>query len=105
MQRDYDLISDYVSLESKGFNPDEWLTCQQCDAKPKVWIFDNGRSAACKCFSKYAHKITAISINAYYFRMSTLDGYPDNELRDNWNRHVTNVNRKLTITDFLSDNA
>lgn len=80
----YDLIDDYVFPE----NLDEWRECPYCNAKPKIWIFDNGRFASCKCHnSKYdSRTIQAESLNAYYSRTGSLKDFNNNELRDNWNK-------------------
>lgn len=85
----YDLIDSYVFPE----DVDKWLECPVCNSKPKVWKFDNGRSASCKChnstydhFAIYAESIKSCIVN---------DGggvsfanYDDDALRDNWNHWV-----------------
>jgi len=83
----YDLIDDYKTLESAGYKPEDWKDCTKCEAKPKVWLFDNGRYAACKCFSMYSQKVKAESIMSASKRNNMVD-YNKNELRDNWNKFI-----------------
>lgn len=80
----YNLIDDYIYPE----NLEEWKECPYCNAKPKIWIFDNGRYASCKCHnSKYdCRTIQAESLNVYYFRNGSWKDFNSNELRDNWNK-------------------
>lgn len=81
---DYDLIDDYVFPE----NVDEWLECPECEAKPKVWVFDNGRHASCKCHnSKYDHRtISAEPIGESVRRNNgSLAFYDADLLRRVWN--------------------
>ena len=68
----------------------EYLPCPNCGLKPKVWVFDNGRSTACGCWnSKYDHfSIHAESIMSVIKRSSNGEdctGYDPAALRDNWN--------------------
>jgi len=37
-------------------DPHEWEPCPNCELRPLVWEFDNGRSTACGCGeSQYNH--------------------------------------------------
>ena len=74
-------------------SPEEWLECPNCGLKPKVWIFDNGRSTACGCGkSKYDH----FSIHAESFMSvakrsdngACCKEYNSKELQHNWNHWV-----------------
>lgn len=80
----YNAISDYIEVE----NPEEWLKCPVCGVKPLVWVYDNGRSTACKCGKNmYDHfSIYAESIMSFIVRNngSTLN-YDHYELMKNWN--------------------
>lgn len=82
-----DLIADFVSPK----NEKDWLECPKCGMKPKVWIFDNGRYAACGgCRrNKYDHfQIRAESIMSWLLNHNgSLVGFPDDELRENWNKY------------------
>jgi hypothetical protein len=102
-EMEYRLSSAYRSLEDCGIDPTDWHTCPVCEAKPKKWSFDNGRFAACKCFGMYEPKVSATSIGEYYQKHKTLQGYPEDELRDNWNRHVVSVNRKKVIREVFEE--
>ncbi|NCC55953.1 MAG: hypothetical protein EOM11_10850 [Erysipelotrichia bacterium] len=80
----YNAIDDYVEVD----NPDEWLECPECGAKPIIWEYDNGRSTACKCGKNiYDHfSIYAESIMSFITRNNgSVVGYDGNALRDNWN--------------------
>jgi hypothetical protein len=79
----YECINDYVLPDG------DWEKCPKCELKPKVWIFDNGRSTACGCWNtRYDHfSVFAESIMSVHKRTNgknmtehDLDG-----LRKNWN--------------------
>ncbi len=98
---EYDLIDTYKELTEKD-NPSVWLTCPICIAKPRIWCFDNGRFAACKCSKKYSGpNITAIVVMPYYRSHGTLAGFPDNELRDNWNLHIIKISKTKILTEKI----
>jgi len=67
---------------------EDWLDCRYCGLKPRVWLFDNGRSTACGCFKdQYDH----FSIHAESI-MSTVtqaggksQSFDRDDLRKNWN--------------------
>jgi len=100
---EYDLINSYKTLEEEGFDPNQWDTCPKCDAKPKVWIFDNGSFADCKCGKKYTDSsVSAIAVMTYYRLHNTLAGYPDNELRDNWNKRVYELSESNRIDNTIN---
>lgn len=96
----YDLIDSYVELPNETKHL--WNICPSCLALPRIWEFDNGRSAACKCNSKYDNKkIYAISIGEYYRKHNTLNGFPDNQLRENWNKHTEKIKTFLKLEFIL----
>tara|TARA_R110000772_G_scaffold262964_1_gene382451 strand:+ start:2654 stop:3013 length:360 start_codon:yes stop_codon:yes gene_type:complete len=115
INKEYDLIDSYKTLEeaydthtwNSECHSDKWDTCPRCEAKPRVWLFDNGRFAACKCSTKYDTKcnVHAISIGQYIRQNNgSMVGYPETELRDNWNQHCYDldiVNRRNSIIDEL----
>jgi hypothetical protein len=85
-EEDYFVLgSSYKTLTDSGFESSLWVSCPRCSAKPRVWIFDNGRYAACKCYTVYSNKVSAVSIMEHYSRHGTTENYPDEELRDRWN--------------------
>lgn len=77
-------IDDYKEPEG------DWEVCPCCGLRPKVWVFDNGRSTACGCWeNKYNHfSIRAESIMSIYKRTASSAGYNFDELRINWNHWV-----------------
>lgn len=91
---DYNCIDAYKTLESEYkkyprldyLNPENWLTCPFCGLKPKVWIFDNGRSTACGCWnSKFDHfSIHAESIMSKHKRKTDMSDHGQ-DFMNNWN--------------------
>ena len=83
----HNCIDDYVYPK----DVDEWKECPNCGLKPKIWVFDNGKSTACGCWeSKYDHfSIRAESILSYINRnRGSAIGYNFDELKENWNHWV-----------------
>jgi predicted RNA-binding Zn-ribbon protein involved in translation (DUF1610 family) len=81
----YNCINDYVIPD----NVDLYFVCPKCGLKPKIWIFDNGRSTACGCWeTTYNHfSIHAESIMSVYHRLHNIKDYDPDELRKNWNHY------------------
>jgi hypothetical protein len=76
-------INSYKTVEGSG-----WKRCPNCGLRPKIWIFDNGRSTVCGCWEdKYDHfSIHAESINSHASRNNgNVSEYDIDELRKNWN--------------------
>lgn len=71
-------------------DPDSWYNCPNCNLKPLVWEFDNGRSTACGCGeSIYRHfSIRAESIMDVFRRENSFTNYESDQLRKNWNGWV-----------------
>jgi hypothetical protein len=71
--------------------PDEWLPCPNCNLKPLVWEYNNGRSTGCGCGkNEYEHfSIVSESIMSHVTRNggSALN-YNSNKLMINWNYWV-----------------
>ena len=91
----YDLIKDYKDVEK----PHLWLPCLTCGALPKVWVFDNGEFASCKCHnSRYSSfTIKAESIMSIVRRENgSAEKYDRDNLRKNWN-HFVNTGEFLYI--------
>lgn len=68
-----------------------WLECPECGLKPRVWVFDNGRSAHCVCGeNSYNHKyeVKAKPIMDFVRKTGGFSGYDSDELRKNWNNLV-----------------
>lgn len=70
---------------------DKWFNCPNCNLKPLVWEFNNGRSTGCGCGkNEYEHfSIWAESVMSHVQRNggSALE-YDIYELRNNWNHWV-----------------
>ena len=70
---------------------DEWLPCPNCNLKPLVWEYNNGRSTGCGCGkNEYDHfSIVSESIMSWVTRHdgSALD-YNSYKLKENWNHWV-----------------
>lgn len=77
------------------FKPDEWLECPHCKEKPRLWIFDNGEYAKCKCQDTYDKAAASgISIWDYHKKHNgDMTEWNHDDLRDNWNAFV------LSMTD------
>lgn len=67
-----------------------WERCPRCGEHPRVWQFDNGSHASCKCGERYRPSLArAESILSFVRRNNgSCLGYPDNELRDRWNEYA-----------------
>lgn len=80
----YQLTDSYIFPEDL----EEWDNCPVCNAKPKVWEFNNGRYASCRCHnSEYDHHIIyAESIMSCYINDNgSLKNHKDDGLKNNWN--------------------
>jgi hypothetical protein len=70
---------------------DEWLPCPNCNLKPLVWEYNNGRSTGCGCGkNEYDHfSIVSESVMSHVTRHggSALH-YDSDKLRKNWNHWV-----------------
>jgi hypothetical protein len=98
---DWDLIDSYVTLESifekypmlDYCNPENWTDCPECESKPKIWSFNNGNYACCKCYSKYGnHDVEAINILEYLNQNDgSAEGYQDDQLMKNWNKRCIDL--------------
>jgi hypothetical protein len=65
-----------------------WIKCPNCGLRPRIWIYDNGRSTACGCWeNKYDHfSIHAESIMSVVKRTSgSIAEYNQSDLMKNWN--------------------
>ena len=69
-------------------DPHEWSPCPNCELRPLIWEYNNGRSTACGCGkNEYNHfSIWSESIMSHVSRNagSALD-YNSNKLKTNWN--------------------
>lgn len=83
-----DAVSDsYQLLEEENENVDDWSICPNCLEYPRLWIFNNGKYAKCRCQGLY-DKAQAVgqSINEYYQINKTLENYSNKDLMENWNK-------------------
>lgn len=67
----------------------EYIPCNRCNFRPKVWTFDNGRFTACGCYNNiYDHfTIQAESCNSIYQRGGDMTDYFKFDLKHNWNHY------------------
>jgi hypothetical protein len=82
----WDLIEAYKPLASvKG-----WKKCKYCKCFPRVWEFNNGSFAGCKCNKKYTDsKVRSESILSYITRNNgSALNYPHDGLRKAWNHFI-----------------
>ena len=98
MQLERDIKLDIITGKYKAISAyqipkdiDKWLICPNCNLRPLVWEFNNGRSTACGCGkNEYNHfSIYSESIMSYVTRHggSALH-YDSDKLRKNWNHWV-----------------
>lgn len=81
---------------------EEWLPCPNCELKPLINVFDNGRSAACGCGDSLydGFRIRAESIMSHTSRTGgDLTGYNGDGLKDNWNHWVLTGGIRFERTD------
>ena len=98
----WNISSDYKHLKSE-FNVKEWMKwefCPDCEFKPRVWIFNNGRFAKCACFGLYQPGVSATPIMKYIHSKGNTLGYNQDELRINWNKHIQNLIRRNKIKNI-----
>jgi hypothetical protein len=89
----WDLIDSYKPLK----NTEGWLKCKYCLEHPRVWQFNNGNFADCKCGEMYQGTIIrAESIMSWVTRHngSGLWYNGDRMLRIVWNHYVTTGNKR-----------
>lgn len=93
-------IPDYKPLKDAT----GWLKCPNCQEHPRIWVFDNGNYASCRCRHKYqSGGASALSINqAVRERGMSFDEYRS-LLRIAWNEHVTALLSQPTPTEPPSD--
>lgn len=86
--KQWDTSSHFIPLTEKiDINPDEWAMCPSCFEQPRIWIFDNGEYAMCKCQSQYdKYAASGKSIWEYHREhKGDMTGWNHNDLRDKWN--------------------
>jgi len=72
-------------------NKDKWLECPECELKPRVWEYDNGRSAHCVCGEDcytHKHEVRAKPIMEFVKKTGGFNGYDSDELRKKWNNYI-----------------
>lgn len=92
----WNLIDAYKPLDKCRFvkNKDDWEVCPDCGEKPRVWIFDNGEYADCKCCKDlYEHGASSVSVESICEHMRKNNGstlnYDGDLLRKEWNKAQT----------------
>ena len=79
-------IKDYLPLKDIA----GWSKCPKCNELPRVWIFDNGSFAKCRCTYKYdLPEASSESIMSVCRRNNgDVSEYDRDYLRQAWNRFV-----------------
>ena len=83
----WDIINSYKELTDKDF-PEFWLKCRVCGSKPRIWLFNNGRYAKCKCFGKYEPGVKAECLQSVYNNEGELTESEHSHLYMYWNYFV-----------------
>lgn len=101
----YDLINRYKTIEDH-FDDSEWwskygvvipkydkvwLKCPKCQALPKLWIFDSGSYASCKCHNNTYQNMTISSedVCSVFIRCKgNVTEYDSDNLRKVWNNYT-----------------
>lgn len=74
--------------------------CKACDEYPKVWAFDNGLFARCKCRYRYdAAPAQAESIISVLKRTGSTTEYSEGNLQTAWNKFVETGIDQTTLPD------
>jgi hypothetical protein len=104
---EWNITDSYKDMSEEQFViPEDWHDCPVCFVKPRLWIFDNGCFAKCKCDEMYGKSsASGIAIRQWMDNHNgSMAGYdsahPD--LRDNWNKVVFNRKRKIKIKKILN---
>jgi len=74
----YNCIDAYKDTDAS------WKACPKCQAKPKIWEFDNGRYAICCCWETKYDRLFIRAKSAITCYKKGIPYDPD-ELKDNWN--------------------
>ena len=87
VENNYEVHGFHFTIDAYTTPNGEWSECPRCGLRPKVWVFDNGRSTACGCWnSRYDHfTIHAESIVSVYKRTGSTIDYDHDGLRAAWN--------------------
>ena len=115
---DYELIDRYRTIDEQYSKVQgnsfigyyqyalPWLNCPKCKAQPKVWVFDNGSYAACKCgIDKYTHfDVKSESIMCVHRRTGSSKDYNEDNLRKLWNNYCLNYGFLYNIQNKLYEN-
>lgn len=80
----------YKPFDEERVTPSEWNECPVCGEKPRIWIYDNGEYAKCKCQDTYDKSAASgKTIWEYHHEHNgDMTEWNHNDLRDNWNKYV-----------------
>lgn len=80
-----------------------WKKCLVCKEIPRIWIFDNGNFASCRCRYMYdPPQARAESIMSYVVRNNgSLVGHEDSQesLRKVWNKYIETGEEQINLPD------
>ena len=104
---DYDYFTGHRCIDAYKIPDDinDWDECPNCNRKPKVWCFNNGRSTACRCGKDIYdhHSIKSESIMSHLKRFNgNTTAYDCHELKTNWN-HWCRTGEILFRKDYSKD--
>src|SRR3954465_1767748 len=87
----------YKEISIHNAIPEEWHACPVCEEKPRLWIFDNGAYAKCKCQDTYDdHAARGKTIWEYHREHNgDMTNWNHNDLRDNWNKYVQQIKDQI----------
>lgn len=89
--------SFYKPLSECHVVPEEWELCPNCEEKPRLWIYDNGEFAKCKCQDTY-EKAAAEGMSIWQFHNlhnGDMTNWNHNDLRDHWNLYVLKMKEEF----------
>ena len=86
----------YKHYSEEGYKKEDLIPCPTCVEYPRLWIFDNGRLAKCKCYGRYESGVSAISIMEVYKRDNgSVVNYNKQDLSDAWRYRCEEIDKKL----------
>ena len=93
----WDLINAFKELDNNG----GWLPCRKCGEFPRVWEFNNGKSADCMCGEKYGESpVRTESIMSFVTRNNGRAlGYHSDKLKSAWNKYIKTGEKQNKLPD------
>jgi hypothetical protein len=79
-----------------------WKKCKRCHEIPRIWEFNNGNNAKCRCSNKYDEaQAVSESVLSYIKRHkgSALHYQGEEELRLAWNKYVETGEKQTKLPE------